>query len=351
MKRPLPYLIFIFVLVILLFLLPPSKATAAPLAQQGNYWCGNGSAPDYGFNLDLLQQHWTVGNGLVSEEAMTQVDVVLDELNADQHAQTMILVLPEDQVGIATNCAVHFLRYMQLGETEGPHKDNGFAFVFVVGADKIDVHYAVGLGLPALTAQNLSPLNRLAEETYLQTGSIDTALIETITAYDLYVRSVYEVTPLTNQQTENPTLSPSIQEDTDSAIPAMILFLICLFGFLVIVGIVFISGALLGSNKKNSGKDNDNVYRVPRTPTYYPQNYEPTPTVQQTETPSRRVESTPVRQTPYQAPKIHINHPSAPTIRSLPKPSSTPTFRPSAAPKANPPSRGGSGSGRSGRTN
>lgn len=335
-----PTLIILFTILIFLF---PTPVMAASDNQQGNYWCGSGSAPYYDFNYEYLQEHWTVGNGLVSEEAMVEVDVILDELNYDQLAQTMILVLPEDQVGIPTNCAVHFLRYMQLGEPGGPHKDNGFAFVFVVGADKIDVHYAVGLGLPALTAQNLTPLNRLAEETYRQTGSIDTALIEMITAYDLYVRQVYEVTPPTpQQQTESPAMSPDTQTNTSSAASAVILILICLFALVIIIGIVSISGALLGGNTKSRREDDITSYGVPSTSTYFPQNYDRTPPARKTETP--------VRQAPYQAPKIHISHPSAPTVR--PKPSSTPSFRPSAAPKVNtPPMRGGSGSGRSGRTN
>ena len=48
---------------------------AAPL-------CGNGSAPDYGFTYDLQQAHWTVDwQGYVSEQVVSEVDVILDRLN------------------------------------------------------------------------------------------------------------------------------------------------------------------------------------------------------------------------------------------------------------------------------
>ena len=98
-------------------------------AQTTNDLCGNGSPPDYGLSYDLLQPHWTVGwEGYATEQAVNRVDNVLDRLDEDAIAQTMILFLPQDQVGIPTNCAVHFLRYMELGLPTGNRKDNGFVF-------------------------------------------------------------------------------------------------------------------------------------------------------------------------------------------------------------------------------
>ncbi len=59
--------------------------------------CGNGSAPDYGFSYDLLQPHWTVGwEDYTTEQAVNRVDRVLDRLDEDAIAQTMILFLPQD---------------------------------------------------------------------------------------------------------------------------------------------------------------------------------------------------------------------------------------------------------------
>jgi len=158
---------------------------AAPL-------CGNGSAPDYGFTYDLQQPYWTVDwQDYASEQAVSEVDVVLDRLNEDSIAQTMILIQPQEQVGIRPNCAVHFLRYMQLGLPTGERKDNGFVFLIVVEPDSIDVHYAVGLGLPALTAYELTNINRAAENAYQSTHNTDEALLTLVQEFDTVARNNY----------------------------------------------------------------------------------------------------------------------------------------------------------------
>ena len=158
--------------------------------------CGNGSPPDYGFSYDLLQPHWTVGwEDYSTEQAVNRVDRVLDRLDDDAIAQTMILILPQDQVGIRTNCAVHFLRYMELGLPSGSRKDNGFVFLIVVEPDDIDVHYAVGLGLPALTAPELTNINRAVEDTYQSTHSMDQALLTLANEFNKVARNNYEPEP------------------------------------------------------------------------------------------------------------------------------------------------------------
>jgi hypothetical protein len=171
--------------------------------------CGNGSAPDYGLSYDLLQPHWTVGwENYASERAVNRVDGVLDLLNEDAIAQTMILILPQDQVGIRTNCAVHFLRYMQLGLPTGNRKDNGFVFLIVVEPDSIDVHYAIGLGLPALTAQELTPINRAAENAYQSTHSMDEALLTLADEFSTVARNNYEPEP-SAALTPEPVVQPT----------------------------------------------------------------------------------------------------------------------------------------------
>lgn len=208
--------------------------------------CGNGNAPDYGFNIDLQQPHWTVGS-LVSEEAKTEVDTILDRLNADNIAQTMILIQPAEQVGNRVNCAVHFLRYMQLGQPTGAHKDNGFTFLFVVESGKIDVHYGVGLGLPALTAANLTPINRLAEETYKQTGSLDVALVETIKAFDAYARSKYTADPSAPESTSESTTPFSMWPFWQQCL--------CILSLIILVAILVAMGpsSPSGSSRNNGG--------------------------------------------------------------------------------------------------
>lgn len=154
--------------------------------------CGDGSAPDYGFTYALQQPHWTVNwQDYASEQAVNEVDVILDRLNHDSIAQTMILFQPQTQVGNRVNCAVHFLRYMQLGLPTGERKDNGFVFLIVVEPTRIDVHYGVGLGLPALTAYELTTLNRSAEAAYQDTHSMDQALLTLVQGFESVARSKY----------------------------------------------------------------------------------------------------------------------------------------------------------------
>ncbi len=174
--------------------------------------CGNGSAPDYGFSYDLLQPHWTVGwEDNVSQQTVRQVDNIFDRLNEDSIAQPMILILPAEQVGIRTNCAVHFLRYMKLGLPTGPHKDNGFVFLIVTESDSIDVHYAVGLGLPALTAPELTNINRAVEDTYASTHSLDQALLTLAKEFNTVARNNYEseTVPLHTSTPSSPVEQPA----------------------------------------------------------------------------------------------------------------------------------------------
>ncbi len=177
---------------------------AAPL-------CGDGSAPDYGLSYDLQQPHWTVGwQNYASEQVVDEVDATLDQLNADSIAQTMILILPQEQVGNRVNCAVHFLRYMKLGLPTGERKDNGFVFLIVVEPAAIDVHYGVGLGLPALTASDLTPLNRAAEAAYQPSHSMDQALLALVQGFDSVARSKYSpLTSLTSTPEANQGPQPS----------------------------------------------------------------------------------------------------------------------------------------------
>ena len=193
--------------------------------------CGEGSAPDYGFTYDLQQAHWTVNwQDYASEQAVAEVDVILDRLNGDSIAQTMILIQSQAQVGNRVNCAVHFLRYMQLGLPDGERKDNGFVFLIVVEPTRIDVHYGVGLGLPALTASELTTLNRAAEDAYQSTQSIDQALLTLVQGFDTVARSNYE-----------PLIYPSPTPETIDlpALPSGPLGILSMCG-LVCLGVIFL---------------------------------------------------------------------------------------------------------------
>lgn len=206
--------------------------------------CGEGSAPDYGFNYDLQQAHWTVdGESYVSSQAIDEVDTILDQLNADSIVQTMILFKPQDQVGNRVNCAVHFLRYMKLGLPTGPRRDNGFVFLIVVEPSKIDVHYGVGLGLPALTAPELTDLNRAAEESYQSTHDMDQALLTLVRGFDRVARNKYP--PLAAAQ---PTADESVPQQLPSG-PLGILAMcgqLCLGAIIVLFVLWWLTQAVRG---------------------------------------------------------------------------------------------------------
>jgi hypothetical protein len=197
--------------------------------------CGGGSAPDYGFTYDLQQAHWTVDwQDYASEKAVAEVDTVLDRLNGDSIAQTMILIQPQAQVGNRVNCAVHFLRYMQLGQPAGERKDNGFVFLIVVEPNRIDVHYGVGLGLPALTAPELTTLNRAAEDAYQSTHSMDQVLLTLAQAFDTVARSKYA--PLTSPAPTPEAINlPSLPSGPLGILTICVLLVMGIF-FLLFVG-------------------------------------------------------------------------------------------------------------------
>jgi len=84
---------------------------------------------------------------------------------------------------------------MKLGLPSGERKDNGFVFLIVVQPNDIDVHYAVGLGLPALTAPELTNINRAVETKYQSTHSMDQALTTLANEFNIVARTNYEPAP------------------------------------------------------------------------------------------------------------------------------------------------------------
>jgi hypothetical protein len=199
----------------------------------GEVLCGQGSLSDnYGFSYSLQQPHWTVDwEPYLSVETVNEIDAVLDQLNNDNIAQTMILFKTTGEVGDRVNCVVHFLRYMKLGQSEGGRKDNGFAFLIVVEDGSIDVHYGVGLGLPALTAQGLTPLNRLAESTFQSTGSMDKALLALVHEFDTYARSKY-------QPAQAPIPTPMTIPISAPTTPLG--YCLCCLGLIIILVVLFV---------------------------------------------------------------------------------------------------------------
>ncbi len=128
---------------------------------------------------------------------------------------------------------------MKLGLPTGPRKDNGFVFLIVVEPDQIDVHYGVGLGLPALTAPELTDLNRAAEASYQSTHSLDTALLTLVRGFDGVARNKY--TPLAS------ATSTATAPDSQQPAGPLDIFTICLqLCFGIVVLLVLLWGARRG---------------------------------------------------------------------------------------------------------
>jgi hypothetical protein len=199
MKRLFPLFMLVSIVLSLFLALPGTTSAQAAPALQDKPWCGSAqvSPPNYGFDThkySTSQTYWTVDlNNLATEQAKKDVETILNQLDKDQLAQTMILVLPENQVADPVNCAVFFLRYMKLGLTSGPHADNGFVWLVIKHPASAEVRYGVGLGLNALTASGLGNLKRVGVDEYAATGSMDKSILKLVTEYDTYVRQQYPV--------------------------------------------------------------------------------------------------------------------------------------------------------------
>jgi len=248
MKRTIQVLTLMVFVFSLFVAWPSGTVQAAPKLDQDRFWCGNGSAPNYGFDTHgyaLTQKYWTIDMfNLVSEQTKRDVDVVLNKLDGDKIVQTMILVLPEDQVGEPVNCAVHFVRYMKLGLPDGPNKDNGFVWLVITHPGSVEVRYGVGLGLNALTAPGLGDLKRVGVDAYASSQSVDTAIIELVKGFDTYSRSKYQVGGIAASEAEVANTTPT--GSGSSGIPWWGWLLIILF-------ILILAGALGGGGGGGSG--------------------------------------------------------------------------------------------------
>lgn len=198
------------------------------------------SQPQFPVPVSKKINYWIV-NCSVSDATTKEVDRVLENLNADRIAQTIVLCIPS-AVPQPTAYAERFLRYMGLGMPDGDRKNNGLVFLVLQDGEKLDVHYAVGLGLPALTAQGLSPINRIGEDTYQKTKSLDDSVLAIAANIDIYARSKY--------QPSNPVqpVYGSTPQKSEEYPMGLIWALIGIFAALVLVSeTIFSFGAMFGN--------------------------------------------------------------------------------------------------------
>lgn len=273
------------VFLLILFTLLSSFGGAQPVKAQGpEHWCGGTSETlNYGFTFPSREvAHWTIENGtsFVSTATIDQIDVILDALNTDNIANTMILFIDANDVAVGSNCAGDFFTYMELGNKEGFRADNGFAWVFIYdpASDTLELNYAVGGNLSALHADDLKPMKRQGSDIYSSTKSLDAALLQTIQAYDGYARAQYEpyyppATPITEPQVIAPV-------NSNQGISPVFLAFLCLLFLLIFILVAAAIGLFGGSNsstidtspyKPDSNDDipreNPSLYRPTPTPT------------------------------------------------------------------------------------
>lgn len=245
MKR----IVGLFVLVVCIFLWTKistiSDFISGQISPQPQYTVENApldGQPPFPVPVNKQLNYWIV-NCAVSDATTKEVDRILENLNADRISQTAMLCIPKT-ISQPTAYAERFLRYMGLGMPDGDRKNNGFVFLVLQDGKTLDVHYAVGLGLPALTAQGLSPLNRVGEDTFKQTNSLDSAVLAIANGFDSYARSKYQPS-----SPVKPSYG-SVPQQKSEDVPAWLIWLgIGLVGAVILITeTLFSFGAVLGSS-------------------------------------------------------------------------------------------------------
>lgn len=142
---------------------------------------------------------YRIHNCPVTKDTVVEVDKVLEDLNAAHIAQTIFLCMNKSDITQPVPYAERFLRYMGLGMADGQRKNNGV--VFLISYDdkskEVRVNYAVGLGLPALTAPDFGntareALNGSSFNVSTKYEDLDVTIKALARAYDKNVRVKYE---------------------------------------------------------------------------------------------------------------------------------------------------------------
>ncbi|MBI2326371.1 TPM domain-containing protein [Candidatus Collierbacteria bacterium] len=177
--------------------------TASPAPQYTSQDKPLANEPDYPVPVDKVIPYW-ITNCQVSQDTIMKVDKILEDLNADHIAQTVLVCMKYGEVHDPTSYAIRFLRYMGLGLTDGPRKDNGMVLLALTDKTHFELHYGVGLGLSAITAPNMGDIIRATGDGF--NGNLDDAVVQTATMFSQAARIKYQpndpVTPKYGQPIE-----------------------------------------------------------------------------------------------------------------------------------------------------
>lgn len=196
--------------------------------------------PAYPVPATKVIRYW-IHNCPVTKDTVVEVDKVLEDLNAAHIAQTIFLCMNKSDITQPVPYAERFLRYMGLGMASGARKNNGV--VFLISYDEkskeVRVNYAVGLGLPALTAPDFGNTAReaLSGSSFNVTTKyedLDVTIKALAQAYDKNVRAKYQ--PF--EPTEPKYGSDPVEEEKNGQYN-WIIYLVWLYYFLL--------GSMVGS--------------------------------------------------------------------------------------------------------
>ncbi len=153
-----------------------------------------GLGPDFP-EVFVKEDYLVYENCPVSTSTKKEADKTLAYLWSDHIAETFVLCMKStDGIVNPGVWADHFIEHEGIGLAEGPRKWNGFVWLVIYDPNdtsKVSIHYAIGDGLPAITAGELGPIMRSAEALASDNG-IDAAVISLAEGFNEVARSDYQ---------------------------------------------------------------------------------------------------------------------------------------------------------------
>ena len=137
----------------------------------------------------VRENYWVAEGCPVNQTIKESAESILEPLNADHIAQAGIVCMPNEGFTNPGVWADRFATYHGFGEADGdPREDNGMLWLILYGENSIEVHYAIGDGLPAITAISLGSIVRDAEQATSVSQAVEIISIE----FDQVAREKYQ---------------------------------------------------------------------------------------------------------------------------------------------------------------
>ncbi|MCA9390488.1 TPM domain-containing protein [candidate division WWE3 bacterium] len=133
---------------------------------------------------------WVIDTADVIDPSTEQeVDAILQQTHDEGYANTAIVVMRG--VNEPINYITQLGRHLQLGETEGPRRDNGLIYLVVVDKPQDErVFFSIGTGLPELSNLDAFDVKDYAHQ-WANEGDWNETVRQIATRSDQYLREVY----------------------------------------------------------------------------------------------------------------------------------------------------------------